>query len=121
MVTDDTITLRELKGSVRAFVEAREWQKYHSQRNLAASISIEAAELLELFQWSAEGEVMAIPDFEEKLADEMADILMYLCSLANIAHVDLAKAVSKKMLKNEKKYPVSEFKGRYYKPKHQSV
>ena len=100
------ISLSKLCENVREFVEARDWQKYHTPRNLATSVSIEAAELLELFQWSlSEGAEQNELDseFRERLSDEMADVCIYLCSLANASQINLSEAVLKKIEKNGRK------------------
>ena len=94
-------TLERLKKSVVKFRDERDWERYHSPKNLSISISIEASELLELFQWDNE-----IEDIEdEELRDEIADIMIYLLYLSDMTGIDLAEAVEKKIEKNEERYP----------------
>jgi NTP pyrophosphatase (non-canonical NTP hydrolase) len=104
---------------MRAWVAARQWEKYHLPKNLAASVTIEAGELLELFQWLTPEEVSAKckdDQFRMAVSEEMCDVLMYLVSLANAMNIDLASAVEHKMQKNEKKYPAEKFQGHYERP-----
>lgn len=96
--------LDELKNRIRKFNENRDWNQFHSPDNLAKSIAIEAGELLECFQWTN--------DFKlEDVADEMADIYVYLLNLSNKLGVDLIDIANKKMDKNETKYPIDKAKG----------
>lgn len=94
---------------IREFRDARDWQQFHSLRNLITSLSLEAAELLELTQWKSDAEVEALPAdgrSREALSDECADILLYLLLIADKAGIDLAEAARAKLLKNAEKYPV---------------
>ena len=97
--------LEKLKNKVLQFVDDRDWDQFHSPDNLAKSISIEAAELLECFQWGNEYELEAV-------TDEMADVFIYLLDLANKLNVDLIDIADKKMDKNALKYPVDKAKGK---------
>lgn len=97
--------LEELKNKVLKFIDDRDWDQFHSPDNLAKSISIEAAELLECFQWGNEYELEAV-------TDEMADVFIYLLDLANKLNVDLIDIADKKMDKNALKYPVDKSKGK---------
>ena len=102
---------------VQEFVDQREWRKYHKPKNLAMSIAIEASELMELFQWAEENESDTI--IQEKLPnleDELADIIVYCLSMANTVNIDISRAIVSKIAKNERKYPVEQFKGIYKKP-----
>jgi NTP pyrophosphatase (non-canonical NTP hydrolase) len=112
--SDRRITIQDLKDAVRKFVEEREWEKYHTPRNLAESISIEASELLELFQWSLKEEETPIDPV--KLADELADVLVYCLSLANATGIDIVNCVLSKLKRNEEKYPTERYRGTYSKP-----
>ena len=96
--------LEELKKKVLKFIDERDWDQFHSPDNLAKSISIEAAELLECFQWGNEYELEAV-------TDEMADVYIYLLDLAHKLDVDLIDIADKKMDKNALKYPVDKAKG----------
>jgi NTP pyrophosphatase (non-canonical NTP hydrolase) len=118
--SDKTETVASLKRLMAAFVSERQWQKFHSPRNLAASISIEAAELLEHFQWltaeEAQRKSMEDRDFRREVGEEMADVLLYVLSLANALGMDMATTVHEKMKKNRVKYPAEKFQGYYYRP-----
>ena len=104
--------LDHLTKQIVAFREARDWKRFHSPRNLATSISIEAAELLELFQWSSDA-TMA-DDLEARKPDverELADILIYCLLLAEDAGIDPAVAIRAKLAENEEKYPAEKARG----------
>jgi NTP pyrophosphatase (non-canonical NTP hydrolase) len=118
-VPDATTTLAELRRRLAEFVAAREWQRYHDAKNLAMAIAIEAAELMEHFQWVRNdelAELLADPVRRAAVADEVADITCFVLGLANALGLDLSDAVVAKMRKNEAKYPVSEFRGQYFRP-----
>ncbi|HTQ40392.1 MAG TPA: nucleotide pyrophosphohydrolase [Pirellulales bacterium] len=115
-MSDQITTLSELRTLVANFVAAREWQQFHSPKNLSMSLAIEAAELMEHFQWLSIEQSRAVaaqPDKRGEVADELADILCYSLALANELQIDVSEAVRRKMLKNERKYPAAEFRGRY--------
>ena len=119
-MTDATTTLQELKSRVRGFVSERRWEKYHSPKNLAMSLAIEAAELMEHFQWIESKRSFSSAKNKkqrEEIADEMADVLAYLLALSNVSGIDLSESIERKMRKNELKYPAAKFRGRYRKPK----
>jgi len=90
---------------LRAFVAEREWQQFHTSENLAKSISIEAAELLELYQWDSEVE-------EARLKEELADVLTYCLLLADRHNFDVPKIVLEKLEQTKAKYPVEKAKGK---------
>jgi dCTP diphosphatase len=116
---DETTTVAELKGLMDAFVAARDWRQFHDPKNLSASIAIEAAELMEHFQWVHSDALAAIsedPDQMAEIEEEVADILAYLVSFATTMKIDLAHALRAKMVKNEAKYPVDRYYGSF-KPK----
>ncbi|MDD2721554.1 MAG: nucleotide pyrophosphohydrolase [Gallionella sp.] len=101
-----------VRRQVREFVAARDWDQFHSPKNLAMALIVEAAELVEHFQWLSEAESADLPP--EKLAlveQELADIQVYLISLAAKLNLDLIAAVDKKMLLNAQKYPVDKARG----------
>ncbi len=104
--------LDELTERIVAFRDERDWKQYHSPRNLAASISIEAAELLELFQWSSDES--ADRDVEERRSDlerELADILIYCLLLAHDAGIEPSSAIKRKLAENDAKYPIEKARG----------
>ena len=102
----------ELRDTLRKFVAERDWDQFHSPKNLAMALSVEASELLEHFQWLTEADSRRLPP--EKLAqvrDEMADALVYLVRLADKLDVDLLDAAAKKIEKNALKYPADKVRG----------
>lgn len=112
-MTDAETTLAELKAKVAAFNAERDWGRYHSPRNLAMAISVEAAELLELYLWCEDdGPQPAVASRAPKVEEEMADVLLCLLNLAERTGVDLAAAVERKMAKNAGKYPAAQVRGR---------
>ena len=119
IISDRETTILQLRARVQKFVDDRDWQKYHKPKNLAMSIAIEASELMELFQWVEETETDAITGNREKLShleEELADIMVYCLSLANVVNIDISRAIMNKIDKNERKYPPEQFKGTYEKP-----
>ena len=116
---DERTTVAELRALLAEFVAEREWQRFHDAKNISMSIAIEAAELMEHFQWVRNEELAALLADEARRAavrDEVADIACYVLALANVLGLDLSDAVADKMRKNAAKYPSEEFRGRYYKP-----
>ena len=112
---DQTATLEELKQSVAAFAEERDWIQYHSLKSLAMSISIEAGELMERFQWSdnaASNTLVGDAAARLSIEDELADVLIYSLQFANRAEIDLSQAIKRKMAINAEKYPVEKVRGR---------
>lgn len=87
------------------------WNQFHSPKNLSMSIAIEATELMELFQWSNEGDIDDIS--MNRVREELADVVIYCLSMANALELDLTTAVKAKVIANAKKYPVDRFKGKY--------
>jgi NTP pyrophosphatase (non-canonical NTP hydrolase) len=117
--TDKQTTVAELRDALRRFVDERQWRPYHTPKNLAMALAIEAAELMEHFQWLTPEEALAVPGQPEKLADvgeEIADVIGYALALANELDIDIATTIRAKMAKNERKYPVGQYRGRYEKP-----
>jgi NTP pyrophosphatase (non-canonical NTP hydrolase) len=107
--------LADLTRLVCAFRDARDWRQFHTLRSLIVSLNLEAGELLELTQWQPDPAIEALPEDpagREALADEMADVLMYLLLLAEAAGIDLGEATRAKLAKNEAKYPVERCYGR---------
>ena len=104
--------LTDVIQRIRAFRDARDWMQFHDPKNLACSIAIEAAELLEHFQWKtpAQGEQHAVAKKDE-LSEEIADVAVYLLELCDNLGIDLIAAIHRKMAINEAKYPVEKSKG----------
>ena len=118
-MSDDSTTLGQLRNVVRQFVEERDWRQFHSPKNLSMSLAIEAAELMEHFQWIDSAESRRVGDDAKKLAevrDEIADVFCYLLALANELNLDLSAAIRDKMVKNAVKYPAGLSRGRYDPP-----
>ena len=107
MANDGTLgDLARLRALVRVFVDERDWDQFHSPKNLASALSVEAAELLEHFQWLQHGRPEELgPDKLVEVRHEMADVLVYLVRLADKLDVDLLAAVQEKMVLNRAKYP----------------
>jgi len=119
MGMDAHTTIGTLRQAVAAFVDARHWQPFHGAKNLSMSIAIEAAELMERFQWLTTEEAQAaVKDPGERAAvtDELADILIYCLSLSNALDLDVSSAVLGKLQTNEQRYPADEFRGRFRRP-----
>jgi NTP pyrophosphatase (non-canonical NTP hydrolase) len=109
MVNDTQTTIQELRSEVHRFNDDRDWQQFHTPKNIAASIMIEAAELLEHFQWSDVEAVEQSPH----IADELADVLIYCLVLADALAIDLSQAIRQKLQHNNTKYPADEYRGRF--------
>lgn len=102
----------ELTARIVAFRDERDWKQFHSPRNLAASISIEAAELLELFQWSSDTTLAEdIEARREDLERELADVVIYAMLLAHDTGIDLEAAITQKLAENAEKYPAERARG----------
>ena len=113
---DDQTTLEELKRLVADFVAERRWEPFHDPKNLSASIAIEAAELMEHFQWLRSDQLDAVKSDAgkmEAIAEELADITAYVVSFASTMGIDLSSALEAKMKKNAVKYPAEKFRGRF--------
>ncbi|MFN7154447.1 MAG: nucleotide pyrophosphohydrolase [Acidovorax sp.] len=103
------LDVEDLQARLRAFAAERHWQPFHTPKNLSMALVVEAAELAEIFQWMTPEQSLAVrdnPALKEPIADEVADVLLYLLQLADHAGVDLAQAVENKLVKNAVKHPV---------------
>ncbi|HAL30684.1 MAG TPA: nucleotide pyrophosphohydrolase [Coriobacteriia bacterium] len=104
--------LDDLTRQIVAFRDERDWKQFHSPKNLAASISIEAAELLECFQWSSDETIAEdVEKRRSEIEEEIADVLIYALLLAHDTGINPAEAVQRKLAKNEAKYPAEKAKG----------
>jgi NTP pyrophosphatase (non-canonical NTP hydrolase) len=104
--------LIELRDALRAFAEARDWGQFHTPRNLATALTVEAAELLEPFQWLTDEQSRQLaPDARAAVQEELADVLLYLVRLADQLDIDLAAAAHAKIARNAEKYPVDKARG----------
>ena len=106
--------IEKLQQRLQAFADRRDWNQFHSPKNLSMALTIEAGELMEHFQWITTAESRC-PDEEklEQVGQELADIFCYTLALANELDIDLADAFERKMKLNRQKYPVKEYKGRF--------
>lgn len=114
MAPSQTIKIKKIIDFQRKFVKAREWETFHTPKNLSMALSGEAGELVEIFQWLTEEESRKVCKDKAKremLCDELADIFFYLVRLSDKLEIDLEDAFWKKMKKNAKKYPVRLAKG----------
>lgn len=103
------MTFEEATEKALAFREARDWAQFHNPKDLAISINLEAAELLETFQWS--GASLDVPEKHGNMAEELADIAIYCMYLADVLGINLADSVCAKIEANEEKYPVDKSRG----------
>ena len=118
-MTDHATTIAELRELVRRFVAERDWEQFHAPKNLSMSLVIEAAELMEHFQWIDAAESRRVGDYPVRLAairDEIADVMCYALALSNALNLDLSQAVHDKMVKNAAKYPAEQSRGRFDPP-----
>lgn len=112
---DSVPTLDEIISLIREFVRERNWEQFNKPTALAISASIEMGELLELFQWKSDEEIIdAIKDkdFNSALAGEIADVMVYLLRICDKAGINPSKAIVEKMKRNSEKYPVKEWEGK---------
>jgi|SRR3989338_5272596 len=104
--------LSNLVGRIKQFREERNWMQFHNHKDMALSISLEAAELLEHFQWKNGADVDTVAtERKDEIADEMADIFLYLLELSDNMGMDLMSAANRKFEKNKLKYPADKFRG----------
>lgn len=105
-------SIQDLIQKLIAFRDERDWQQFHNPKDLAAALSIEAAELQELFLWKQPGALeLDCPEQQERLEEEVADVAAYLLMLCHELKIDLAQAVQHKMRKNAVKYPAEQVRG----------
>ena len=107
---DETTTVRELRDVVERFVSERNWQSFHNPKNLSMSLAIEAAELMEHFQWtsleeSGSASMRRDPQRLHDVGEELADCLAYVIAMANVLQIDLTRTLEDKMVRNAQKYP----------------
>ena len=114
MPSDDLTTLTDLKRSISRFVRERDWHQFHDPKNLVMAMSSEVGELADLFRWVENRESMQLaksPDYGPQVAQELADILMFVVEFASVCDIDLASAVAEKLELNSRKYPIEKAKG----------
>ncbi|RMF04559.1 MAG: nucleotide pyrophosphohydrolase [Chloroflexi bacterium] len=117
MSSQKPTSLAELQKLVTEFRDERNWRQFHSPKNLSMSIAIEAAELMEHFQWLTVEEAANLPQrdsqMRQAIAEELADVLVYCISLADVLELDIPAIIANKMAKNNRKYPADEYRGRF--------
>ena len=116
MTNDRETTVYQLRQCVDDFVDQRDWHQFHDPKNLACSILIEAAELMEHFQWLRTDELSAVRADNEKMSqirEELADVFAFALSFADTMDIDITSALRDKMKKNALKYPAEKFRGRF--------
>ena len=104
--------IHELQLRLRHFARAREWEQFHSPKNLSMALTVEAGELQEIFQWLTEAQSRELNAAQrQQVSEELADVLLYLCRLADVLDIDLMQAAVEKIAINARKYPVDKAKG----------
>ena len=113
-MTDDKITIEEIRKYACKFLDDRDWRKFHSPKNVSIAITTEASELLEIFRFKSDEEIEELLKTEEreKVEDELSDIFLNVLRFSEINNIDLASALENKIIKSEKKYPVEKCKGK---------
>jgi len=115
-MSDSKTTLDDLKNGMARFVAERDWGQFHTPKNLSMSIAIEAAELMEHFQWlTVEQSKSLDSEALQEIGEELADIVIYSLSMANSLQIDLSDTVLAKMEKNRRKYPSDKVRGKAHK------
>ncbi len=110
-------SLEDLRDALRQFAHERDWEQFHSPKNLAMALGVEVAELAEHFQWLTQQESLELDaDKKEAVSAELADVLIYLVRLADRLDVNLLTAAEKKLMVNAEKYPVNASRGRFDRP-----
>lgn len=108
--------IQDLTSRIIAFRNQRDWEKFHTSKDLAISLMLEASEVAEHFQWKSESELKDyLETNKEAIGDELADVLYWVLLMAHDFDIDIVKAMNKKMIKNEQKYPIKKAKGKHTK------
>lgn len=117
MTPNQDTSIADIQQAVRNFRDARNWRQFHSPKNLSMSIAIEAAELMEHFQWLTTGQAAALTRqnaaARQEILEELADILIYCLSLADVLECSVSEIIFDKLAKNEAKYPAEKYRGRF--------
>lgn len=110
-----SFNLDEISTYLTNFAKERDWEKYHTPKNLACALNVEASELLEIFQWKSENEEKKLFEFEnperKMVEDEISDIVTYAIRLCDVLEINLEEVMKRKFKENEKKYPADRVKG----------
>lgn len=110
----EILDIEKLKNKIATFAKERDWEQFHNPKNLCMALSVEAAELMEIFQWLTPEQANNIHNDEKKCTmarDELADIMLYTIRMAHILEIDIPSAIESKIIKNGEKYPISKSKG----------
>ncbi len=113
--SDSTTTLSQLKDRVLAFARERDWEQFHSPKNLSMALAAEAGELMEHFLWASPGESSEValqPQKRARIGEELADVVIYALEFANATGLDIAANIEAKMQANARKYPIDKARGR---------
>ena len=113
---DDKTTIDDIKKVIVKFINERDWDQYHTPKNLSMAIATEAAELMEHFRWvqnAGSWDLIRAAETRDQIVEEVADVLAFLLSFANAAQIDLSAALHAKLVKNASKYPAEKYRGRY--------
>ena len=113
---DKETSMDALKNFVENFIKERAWTKFHSPKNISMALAIEASELMDIFKWDTDKDSnmkMSEGITRQEAIDELADIIIYAIAFANRNNIDISSAIEQKMKKNEKKYPVDQYKGHF--------
>lgn len=108
------MNVKQIQQQLRKFAQERDWEQFHTPKNLASALAVEASELLEIFQWLTDAQSSAITEDERqlrKVEEEMADVALYLLRLADVLGLDLQRAIDRKLRINAEKYPVEKARG----------
>jgi NTP pyrophosphatase (non-canonical NTP hydrolase) len=104
--------IEKLRDDIRKFAEERDWDQFHSPKNLSMALAVEASEIMEIFQWLTEEQSRKLPDDKLlELSDELADVAIYLIQLADKLGIDLLSAAEAKIARNKEKYPAEKVRG----------
>jgi dCTP diphosphatase len=116
VMNDSQKTVSQLRAEVAEFIAERDWQQFHAPKNLAMALAIEAAELMEHFQWltvEQSRELKQDASRKQAVGEELADVLCYVLAMANELELDMTETMLAKMVRNRQKYPANEYRGRY--------
>ncbi len=113
-MTQDVLDINELKEKIQNFAIERDWEQFHTPKNLAMALNVEASELLEIFQWLTPEQSQKLVEDPKKMKDiqdEIADIVVYAIRISSILDINIKTAITEKMKQNAQKYPVDKAKG----------
>ena len=115
-MSEEVLNIKKIKEDIQNFASERDWSQFHTPKNLAAALSVESSELLEIFQWFSEKDCQQLlvernPDVITKIEEEISDILAYAIRLAGVLEINIPEALERKLKKNAEKYPADLVKG----------